>query len=528
VCDGYGVWGGGGNAYGTAERTLNYIARQTLQPSRRLDLVPGLTQQEWDAFHYFRVRAAIKLPGVFGSDFWQKLVFQISLQEPAVLHAVIALAATHRRGIIPGHMRRPFPIPNKTGAAMDPNERLALQQYNKAINHLRPHLDARDEQSMRVTLASCVLFICIELLKGDIENSQAHFRSGLKLLRAVHSAPTPSSADEYLTEAFVRINLQPSLFTQGPEYAEMWMPGRTNRSEFQIPLIFDSMNEARRHLDWILHDTHLLSAETSSLLLPDGIEVPSHLIRRREALQASVSAWLRTTTASIPGIRARCRGRGDDVTLGEPLLLLYHRMASIMVATSLRRADETAFDRHTADFADILEKTIELWNRVLNALRSQISCGKLGGDLGFTADMGFIPPLYYTALKCRVPRYRRCAEHFLVSTPHREGMWDGTLAAVVARKIFELEEGDFYSTTDVSFAHGELLSVHRVPPDDVPLPPGERRINDVCVSVPEVGSAGELKAALTCRRYNAVTGWETGRVELVFRPDSPCYPGGTT
>lgn len=475
-------------------------------------MLPGLSLQEGEAFQFFRTRTTVKLPGIFGSDFWQSLVLQLSLREPAVLHAVIALAATHRRGVTAGQLRRPFPPLEHVGSVMDPNERLALQQYNKAISHLRCHLESGEAQSLRVTLASCVVFTCIELLKGDIETSQAHFRSGWRLLRQINVAPRPTwdSADEHLSEAFTRISIQPPAFDQGSEYADMTLPGKRNRPSSPFPPIFSSMKEARRHLDWLLHDIHLLSAEANAIALTDNGQVPPRLVHRQRHLQRSASSWLRALLTSTPHIRARCPDNENAIRLGEPLLRLYHRMASIMVATSLRRTDETIFDAHTPDFAAVLETTMELWAKAGDLLPSQV-----GGDIGFTADMGFIPPLYYTALKCRVPRLRRRAVRYLALAPHREGLWDATLAVAVARKVFELEERDLYSgVAGIGFADDEGPATS-APLDNLPLVPGEARLNHVRLLLPPgVGGLPAGTAALVCKRHVVGRGWETRRVEF--------------
>lgn len=516
MCDGYGIWGGGGNGYGTAERVLNAMSKQTWLPARCPDIIPGLSQQEWDAFHFFRTITVLKLPGVFGSDFWEKLIFQISLREPAVLHAVIALAATHKRGVTPGQVRRPFPVVDHAGAAMDPNERLALQQYNKAIRHLGPHLENKGGESVRITLASCVVFTCIELLKGDNETSRAHLKSGLNLLRQVQSNTKSDWADDNLSEAFTRIYIQPSLFCQGSEFGDMAIPTSRNRPRSHVPLIFDSLAEARRHLDWLLHDTHRLSAEASSLTLPSGEQIPHNLIQQREMLQATSSAWLRAFSASTNS-RTRTRSLGSDaaVAFGAPLLLLYHRMAAIMIATSLRRGDETVFDSFTQDFATMLQNCIDLWDRVAKAMQNAGGHSRSGGSvLSFTADMGFIPPLYWMTLKCRVPRFRRFAAHLIRSAPHREGMWDGVLAAAVAHKIIELEEGDFYGTTDVSFTPVVPPGGSKVPPHDVALIPRENRISHVSVILSETGTAANSKVVLLCKRWNNSGEWETEAIEL--------------
>ncbi|KAK3322734.1 hypothetical protein B0H66DRAFT_515380 [Apodospora peruviana] len=501
VCDGYGIWGGGGNAYGTAERLANIQAAQYARP------------QEEAALDFFRHKTSTKMPGVFRSNFWDTLVFQASFREPAVLHAVIALAATHKRSTYLGN-----------------------GQYNKAIRHLRHHLEKKeDAYSLRVALISCMVFLCLDLLKGQFVTGRAHLQGGLQLLQelqerngvhasfdnkssspngsdreqAVISVRRPESVDDHLVEAFTRLNVQSALFGQGSEY--LYQIGQNDNcgQQYKIPAVFDSLNTARRHLDILLNGVHLLSVQVSTT------SVSSDLVRRKEHLQSSLVEWFTAFQSSLPKLSAgRTGAEQQRAYLGLPLLRLYHIMATIICATCLRESDETVFDSYTADFATILEQASDLWRRVARVMRLPTTAGGSGGcfltphpygggvDISFTVDMGFIPPLYYLALKCRVPKFRRYAIRFLEAAPHREGVWDGNVAAAVARRIMDVEEDGFYSGLCSSLdGHvddylGLCTGDRRLKGDDVPLVPGGRRIGkDVAVRLPERLGDGRVEIA---------------------------------
>ena len=83
---------------------------------------------------FFQIRSLVKLPGFFESDFWDRILPQLSCTEPAVFHAVIALASTQRSQEFTGCMRI---SPEDPFVDYDYEtekwERFALQQYNKAI-----------------------------------------------------------------------------------------------------------------------------------------------------------------------------------------------------------------------------------------------------------------------------------------------------------------------------------------------------------------------------------------------------------
>jgi hypothetical protein len=504
VCDGYGIWGGGGNRYGTAERAVNALLRANPQALERSGpaTIPGLSQQEYLTFDFFRRRTATKLPGIFANPFWDSIVFQLSLREPAVLHAAIALAATHRHAITLGYAQRPSAAGCSGG--MSPNERLALQQFNKAVGHLR-HPGIKDRQSLRTVLVSCILFTCTELLKGEIGASQAHFQSGLNLLLDMQTSsvlqPQHDSIDDHLAEAFNRLNIQAAVVGQGPDQFHMTsFNTSTSRSMGQMPLVFDSLNTARKHLDYLMQKIQTLSTEVK-LRAPCRAGTRDRLYMEQQRLQDLVAAWLRTFTSSLPRMESS-GDRSDRLLLGTPLIYLYYHMAHVMAATCLQDGDEMEFDRHTSSFRAILEQAIELWNKVARLVPMSSRPGP-SDHISFTVDMGFIPPLYFTALKCRVPRFRRLAMNLLSSAPHREGVWDGAVAAAIGRKIMQMEESDFYHTAGIDFPPSAPFPIADIltelPPNDVPLIPQLSRVQLTNVMLPEPGRGGMV--TLVCTRY---------------------------
>ncbi|KFY13982.1 hypothetical protein V492_02932 [Pseudogymnoascus sp. VKM F-4246] len=200
TCDGYGIWGGGGNAYGSISRIANpsqtprYLPLATSttaltssplakirSPLTNVLTLPPLfgatTQHEQRAFEYFLHRTSRKLPGVFDSPFWSSLVFQASARDPAVLHALIALGAVDL-----GKATRELAFAQERVRGY---ERVALVQYNMAIECLGVHFRRRDGEGRRVALITCMLFICIELMRERFKTANAHLGNGLKLLTEI-------------------------------------------------------------------------------------------------------------------------------------------------------------------------------------------------------------------------------------------------------------------------------------------------------------------------------------------------------
>lgn len=99
VCDGYGIWGGGGNRY---EQRLSREAvpkpaklvptNLLLRNSSLSQTVPVESVEEHLHFEYFKHETLSKLPGVYGrkyNNIWELLVMQACANEPAVFHAVL-------------------------------------------------------------------------------------------------------------------------------------------------------------------------------------------------------------------------------------------------------------------------------------------------------------------------------------------------------------------------------------------------------------------------------------------------------
>lgn len=99
VCDGYGIWGGGGNNYGSRQRLLASADRRITHsgPSTQFAFIPG-TKEERAHIEWFELRTVKKIPGPFPLGFWQTdNILQICVAEPAVFHALLTLTSVHQK-----------------------------------------------------------------------------------------------------------------------------------------------------------------------------------------------------------------------------------------------------------------------------------------------------------------------------------------------------------------------------------------------------------------------------------------------
>lgn len=171
------------------------------------------------------------------------------------------------------------------------------------------------------------------------------------------------------------------------------------------------------------------------------------------------------------------------------------------------------FDDYTSHFTSILTQTLFILNFKVQegsgaaTSTKETSPDDMAGE--FIADVGILPFMYYTAIKCRVPWLRRQAIALLLATPIREGMWDNFVMANVARRVVTLEENGFYDTFTEEIEPGP----HDSPVENnerlkhIPPLPESSRFYDVELQMydPLKGSG---KLILRRRKNDEEGGWE--------------------
>lgn len=393
----------------------------------------------------------MKIPGPFVLSFWDTLLFQASWNEPAVLHAVLTLSSIHKREIIDGNGQR------RSDHVPDEQEQFMLRHYNKAISHLQPHFSTSDKAAVRVALITCVVFIGLELLRGHFETAQTYLRSGLDVLRESQSPsnvndgilllkPSHDSIDDLIVEAFSRLHVQVELFKQSYQHPRLILQSSESKPRL---FIFHSINEAWRQLELLLNEIFHLTErgrqEQISNNNPIFMGSSSALLRHQRHIRGELGRWLDTYEASRQYLQTEEFGRFVC-----QLLLVYHTMTSIMADTCLWSADESIFDSYTEQFVFLVNLGSNMWKIRSLGSRGLALPGHYIDMSRSLVDFGWIPPLYYTALRCRVHRVRLQAIRLLEAASHREGIWDSKIAACVARKMMEIEEEGFYSDVDTA------------------------------------------------------------------------------
>lgn len=184
-----------------------------LRPQQALPIFPSAKAQELRGFEFFQHRTAREMCPSFDFGFWTSLVLQLSRSEPAVLHAAIALGVLHETEESLG-----MPI-SKDRLTHNEKHKFAVGQYNAAIRLL---MGGRTATSV---LATCLIFIHIDLMRGLYQAAGAHIKSGLKILEESGNVLS-HDVDRMMRTGFCRLDLQAAHFDAEAPYSKLPSPKR--------------------------------------------------------------------------------------------------------------------------------------------------------------------------------------------------------------------------------------------------------------------------------------------------------------
>jgi hypothetical protein len=291
--------------------------------------------------------------------------------------------------------------------------------------------------------------------------------------------------------------LQSTLFGQKLDTSNL---AKIERGALQ-PVSFVSTSHARKCLDSLIGEATALSERYSIERGASLQRLPSpEILEQQSRIQYSLAAWFTAYEAS-----SSPSGITRDIAsvMGFKILHSYYLVARIMLSTCLRLDGEMAYDSHTQDFRAIMLNSWQLGEIVFNDAPGT----RFAHDPSMppiVADMGWITPLYFTAIKCRVKDIRLETLRFLSHGDCKEGIWDAALAAQVATQVMAIEEE--------GHVDGPKTTTPRENETDSEEPkavPETSRVFDVEVILPEGSSVG---LGVVCKRRR-----EDGSVEIISR-----------
>lgn len=427
--------------------------------------------REFRAFDFFRAKTIPDLSGNHVYDLWDRILPQAAHFDVGIRHGLLALASIHES--FAGDQTK------SVGA-----EAFALEQYNLAIrHHVKSLLHPKQSDSLEAYLVSCLIFICIEALRGHYGSALSLVKQGLGILQGSKfdlntsdSSPWPSDTIESILD---QLTLQARSLMGGSNLGDLPTTKHGNHLS-NIPNAFSSITEAKDSLDHNIY-TYICTVQKMQKIRkkyqiskigsphdPDIFETStdttifSKLVKDAEDPNIVLGRWDLALKNFL-----RYRGGYANLQRHEQDAFKVLQIQKLMIAMALDMlSDIPVVDNQMLwdKYLPICQQVIELAEEVLDVpqMEPQSASSSTPDSTSsqtraspfehatlpytkitqktFTLDIGLIAPLYDIACRCRDPFLRRRAIYLLRVSGRQEGIWDSSLAAHVAERIVAIEE----------------------------------------------------------------------------------------
>ncbi|KAI1341248.1 hypothetical protein F5Y15DRAFT_377457 [Xylariaceae sp. FL0016] len=403
------------------------------RPRHQFPSVDDATERR--SLQFFIEVAAPFLSGPMDSYFWTHLVLQFSSFEPAVRHSVVAVSSLYEQ------------INNSSTPSslqLLPDNDLSLQHYNAAIREIK---SAENEP---LVLLVCLLFVCIEFLRGNRDAAVAHCKHGIHILEKAEGHY--SWAREHMSPMFRRLSVFPCFFGG----SHLSFPKLLGLGD-EIPPCFGTFAEAQYYIDGLISRTVRLVRRGDTYRCGERRHepVPQELLTEQGAIKALLLTW-RAAFADLE-TRSYVPGR---TRLAVSNMLMRYEIARVWVEMPFEY-DEEVYDGYLERFRWIVDEADSL---------AEAGHGDGERRRQFTFEMGFLPLLYFVAMKCRCLETRVRALGLMRRLGAvRENLWEMVSMHAAARRIIEIEHGA--SLDEAGQLRGEALCPG--------LPPDVGRIRDI-------------------------------------------------
>jgi hypothetical protein len=400
----------------------------------------GASEEDKRTFEFFRSETAPMLSGYFDVDFWNHFLLQFSHINPTIWHSVLAVGAFHEQRLL---------REDGNGQQLDlARRRYALQHYNQAVGHLAGNLSTGKEPT-EVVLVSCLLFIFIEALLGNMTGVINHLFSGIQLLRSWKKDRAGSSSS--LGPKFIENNLIP-IFEHMNQYAfthgSAVIPINEPDFSFAEPAseYFANILAAKASLLSLISGAQRFTIDfaSSSSDQPDVVRKHDEVFQKHRLLYR-VQRW----KAALDEFLARPNQAyfSDRDRRAIALLRIQHNFVWILICNA-NNTEETSFDANLTNFEEIVNLAEGTF-----ATAPPTSWSERWAAVTF--QLQHFPAIFMTAIRCRNPSIRRKALMLLKNTiVNGEERWEMQRSIKVAERIIELEEEGLEDLTD---AKGDVV-----------------------------------------------------------------------
>ena len=291
---------------------------------------------------------------------------------------------------------------------------------------------------------SCAIFVCFEALQGKYESALSHMQGGLRIFRdwqaesskhgplgSASASQHHQSVDSEIVQMFARLNVQTLVFPDTHLLPSDFLKQDPHPIIDSIPGVFKTLKEARDCLDNCM--SFELQASVAACFDCQGSEKePGAGVPQDASNKDKISQW---SAAFDAFVRKAGPSRKHEELQGAMLLEIQYKCAKILLSVGMPPR-ETLFDRLTTLF----ESVISLATSVIDRTDSRGAPGRTGH---FSFETSLVPPLYFTATRCRNPWIRRQALSLLSSTSRQECLWNSEMLSKIAERLILIEENRY-------------------------------------------------------------------------------------
>ncbi|KAI5244495.1 hypothetical protein E4T43_03830 [Aureobasidium subglaciale] len=477
---------------------------------------PALSSEDKPWVEFFSMRTGPALSNIFSHSFWSFTLPQLSVSEPVIRHALIAVGSAHARFEAEARDNQLVRI------AVPHN--FTLRHYNEAIRLLQRHL-SNDPTATDFALLCCLIFISLECIYGNRTLVIDHLQNGLNLLRSSQLLDQETEASSNTIAKSIKQEIRPLFHRLDSQTTLMGFSGSNMYNDtdrllsLHTPRSFDDFEHAKISLDTLVASTlHFIRSVHDGKHDENGTVTLSARTLQLHLL-SELSVW-NNSMANL--VKSRNPFKDEDNRM-EKMLRIQQTAACIWLSRCTE-LEEQGFDAYLPDFASIVK-----WARILatpspdadDCLHTRLASLSMANTSRFSLNMAYIPPLYLVAIKCRDPITRREAISILEETNGREGLWDARLHAKVARRLVEVEEATMLIYEGAKSAYMEDGPLMRMIADGevrtLKGPMDERfRVHDMDIRDVSEGSRGTCNITWRTAPHGILGEWSAWTEVLYF------------
>ncbi|UPK89149.1 hypothetical protein LCI18_000084 [Fusarium solani-melongenae] len=391
-----------------------------------------------DHFHHWTSKQLTSSTDM--SNFWMTFVLPLAHNCEPVRYAVSAVGAAHRF----------FMAGQDTRSPLQQLRGLAMQEYNKAISHIVPHMSMDSAFNIHCTLVCCILFIAFEGITGRYPESVRHLRAGNRLLAlpALASDTQGRHVTRKLTQMFATLGVEASIFLEDNILPATDPPYRAvNASEAPAATAFRDLEDANYELRKLDVEAVATMAEEpweycSSDQSPDSENIMYDEFWRE--LEEKFCHW-----------NTRFELTKSMLQKKQPLMIDATQLAILTVAQEFWKVSMT--------WGPNSPPSIEAMSSFLDASEVLAQLVAVPGHPTFSLDGDLISGLSFVVSFSEDEQCRTRALDMLRSLNRREGIWDSKEVLEMHEAALSLEDAkEWYEKEVPGGVPGFMVEVARM------------------------------------------------------------------